>query len=334
MDNMISAVILTFNSEMTIKKTIHSLSDVVDEIVIVDSGSTDDTVTLSMSLSDKVVVVESPWEGSFSTQRNIGIDRAQGKWILMIDSDEYLHKDSRRELNKILNSSNDDNVLYAPIIINSNLEVDVVNNPRLFLRSKENRYKGNVHEYIDSDAAIELASNFKIVHSGYDDPSIVAIKNTRNRELLNVQIGKEPNDIRWKYFMLRYLNPLSTEYKSILDFFSKIKLPYEENVEVYCLNVKHQIIKFFILNGDIDAAIKNAYELSIGYNDKNTHGILIFLEYIKSRNDFFLFLDEMKKKISSLSKLDDDMYIYHKFDFKIFELMKEEIQRIEEIDLI
>lgn|SRR3990167_9323436 len=82
----LSAIIITKNSGFTIEKCLKSLS-FVDEIIVLDSGSTDDTVTLCRQHTDQVY--QTDWPG-FGPQKNRALNKATGDWIFSIDSDEWV----------------------------------------------------------------------------------------------------------------------------------------------------------------------------------------------------------------------------------------------------
>lgn len=84
---MLSAVIITKNEAHCIGRCINSLHDVTDEIIVVDSSSTDDTAAIAKQLG--ALVIQHPWLG-FGPQKNTGIDAAANDWILSIDADECL----------------------------------------------------------------------------------------------------------------------------------------------------------------------------------------------------------------------------------------------------
>lgn len=90
----LSVVIITFNEEANIGRTLASVQPLVTdgkgEIIIVDSGSTDRTVEIAKSFGAKVFVEE--WKG-FAAQKNSAIDKAQGDWILSLDADEEVERD-------------------------------------------------------------------------------------------------------------------------------------------------------------------------------------------------------------------------------------------------
>ena len=90
----LSVVIITFNEEANIGRTLQSVQPLVadgkGEIIVVDSGSTDRTVENAKSHGAKVFVEE--WKG-FAAQKNSAIDKATGAWILSLDADEELDRD-------------------------------------------------------------------------------------------------------------------------------------------------------------------------------------------------------------------------------------------------
>ncbi len=87
----LSVVIITFNEEANIGRTLQSVQSLVadskGEVIIVDSGSTDRTVEIARSYGAKIFVEE--WKG-YAAQKNSAIDKAQGDWILSLDADEEL----------------------------------------------------------------------------------------------------------------------------------------------------------------------------------------------------------------------------------------------------
>ena len=95
MNETISAIIITKNEEQRINACLMSL-DWVDEIVVVDSGSTDRTREIC-SQNSKVVFHELPWEG-FGIQKNRALERASGDWVFSIDADEIVPPELAAEI--------------------------------------------------------------------------------------------------------------------------------------------------------------------------------------------------------------------------------------------
>jgi glycosyltransferase involved in cell wall biosynthesis len=92
---MLSVVLITLNESRNIERAIRSLAGLTDDIVVVDSGSEDDTVVLSQQLGARVFVKD--WEG-YSRNKNFGISQARHPWILSLDADEALSPELRQSI--------------------------------------------------------------------------------------------------------------------------------------------------------------------------------------------------------------------------------------------
>ncbi len=96
----VSAVIISLNEEKHIEDAIRSV-DWADEVLVVDSESTDRTRELAESLGAKVLT--NPWPG-FSAQKQFAVDQAANEWIFSLDADERVSKDLQREIAGLQNS--------------------------------------------------------------------------------------------------------------------------------------------------------------------------------------------------------------------------------------
>lgn len=96
----LSIVVLTFNEAANIETCLESVKW-ADEIVVVDSGSADDTVTIARRYTDRVVF--HPWEG-YSSQRNFAHSLAQCDYVLHLDADEVVSSELRHEIQTLLRS--------------------------------------------------------------------------------------------------------------------------------------------------------------------------------------------------------------------------------------
>ena len=102
----ISACLITKDEEKNIEQCLKSIEGIVDEIIIVDTGSNDNTVNVAKRYSNKIF--HYVWEDDFSKARNFAIEKANGDYILFLDADDYLALDALRKLsNKISQSSSD-----------------------------------------------------------------------------------------------------------------------------------------------------------------------------------------------------------------------------------
>ena len=104
----ISSVTITLNEEQNIRPCLESL-DWVDEIIVVDSFSTDKTVEICDDFTDKVY--QQPWPG-FGAQKNFAIDQALSEWILIVDADERITEALRDEIKEVISKESTESVGY------------------------------------------------------------------------------------------------------------------------------------------------------------------------------------------------------------------------------
>lgn len=102
----LSAFIITKNEASRIAKAINSLKSIVEEIIIIDSGSTDETIQIAETLGAKVVFNE--WQG-YVKQKAFGENLCQNNWIINIDADEELSQELQDEIEFIFASNMQDN---------------------------------------------------------------------------------------------------------------------------------------------------------------------------------------------------------------------------------
>ncbi|MGL5963181.1 MAG: glycosyltransferase family 2 protein [Cetobacterium sp.] len=103
----LSVAMMTFNEEKNLDRTLASLRDLADEIIIVDSGSTDDTEKVAKKYGAKFITQK--WLG-YGKQRNFAIENSKSDWILCIDADEELTKELYQKIKSIIQNSEDKNV--------------------------------------------------------------------------------------------------------------------------------------------------------------------------------------------------------------------------------
>jgi glycosyltransferase involved in cell wall biosynthesis len=96
----LSVTIITYNEETNIRRTLESVKW-ADEIVVVDSGSTDRTVEICREYTDKVF--HQDWLG-FAKQKNFAIDKTEGDWVLSLDADEPIEPALADEIRRIISS--------------------------------------------------------------------------------------------------------------------------------------------------------------------------------------------------------------------------------------
>ena len=91
----LSIVIITFNSERYLQEVLESCA-FANEVVLVDSGSTDKTLSIAQSFMN-VTIAHQPWLG-FGPQKQKGVECARNDWVFVLDSDEVIREELQREI--------------------------------------------------------------------------------------------------------------------------------------------------------------------------------------------------------------------------------------------
>lgn len=197
----ISACMIVKNEEKLLPQCLKSIKDYVDEIVIVDTGSTDNTVSIAESFGARIY--HHPWEYNFSKHRNQSFSYARGDWILVIDADEELLPGSGEELREAVLAGNESDAIAVVVECAFDQgEARAQNNSiRIFRTRRGIQYEGRVHNYLIGVKKASCAP-IHIFHHGYN-----LDKETRNRkfkrttELLKKEIVEDPTNPRPHHFL-------------------------------------------------------------------------------------------------------------------------------------
>lgn len=101
-EKKISGLIMTNNNKYTIKRCVNSFKDIVDELIIVDDYSTDETLKIVKNIYPKVKIYKRKMAGDYASQRNYTLSKAKNNWVLFPDSDEEFSTELINEILKIL----------------------------------------------------------------------------------------------------------------------------------------------------------------------------------------------------------------------------------------
>ncbi len=110
----LSLCIATFNEESFIKYPLNSSIDLVDEVIIVDGGSEDETLEIAKSYGPKVKIIKTDNPSMFHINKQKAIEAAKGEWILQLDADEALSKELAAEIKEIISSENAQDGYWIP----------------------------------------------------------------------------------------------------------------------------------------------------------------------------------------------------------------------------
>ncbi|MEB3299902.1 MAG: tetratricopeptide repeat protein [Candidatus Sericytochromatia bacterium] len=186
----LSLCMIVKNEEAFLDACLSSVRGVVDEICLVDTGSTDGTVAIAEAHGARIA--HHPWTGDFSEARNKALEMATGDWILVLDADEELSAESRTLLRETLKRKDCgafDLVIDNALGQGTAAEVQRATVIRLFRNTPEMRYTGRIHEQILPALhahGIRIGTvPVLLTHKGYTDEMMAdRKKDQRNLDLL------------------------------------------------------------------------------------------------------------------------------------------------------
>jgi tetratricopeptide (TPR) repeat protein len=192
---LVSAALIVRNEAEHLQRCLSSLTGLVDEIVVVDTGSTDTSPEVAASFG--AVVLHRPWDDDFSAARNHGLDHVTGRWVLYVDADERVAAADvgavRHELEV------DEGHLAYRLRLRANAGFTPYWEYRMWRQRDDIRFDGVIHEsHVSEIHGIATAEGLGIgylgvliEHAGYEGDQTA--KHLRNLPLIEAQIRRDPN---------------------------------------------------------------------------------------------------------------------------------------------
>lgn len=311
--NSLALCMIVKNEEKFIKKTIDSVIDIVDEIIIVDTGSTDKTLEI-LSSYNNINLYNHIWENDFSKSRNFALSKIKSDWILFIDADEILDVNSKKNIIEFINNTNLDGchfLIYNYISEGSN-NFSIHHGLRLFKNNKGFYYKGKIHEQISNDSIVNLKERFSkeniiLHHYGYTS-EVLEKKNKRNRNIpiLLDTLKENPTDSFTLFNM-------GNEYLANNDILMAIKY-YEEAFKYIDLTNIYSIHLFYRISICYQNIKK--YDKALSYVNKalDIYSPNVDLEYLRGTiyldsNRYTLAIDSFNECLSLGDNVSDIKFI-------------------------
>lgn len=194
-DLLLSAALIVRNEERFLVGCLDSLEGFVDEVVLVDTGSTDATPRIA---ADRGITVHTfPWADDFSAARNRALDLARGEWILYIDADERIRAGAEHARKRI----QDPRYIGLQVLLSPTQGSTPYWVLRLFRNRPSIRFRGIIHEniwpalteYQSAHGGKVGSTGLELDHFGYEDQH--ARKNERNLPLLERALKEDPERI-------------------------------------------------------------------------------------------------------------------------------------------
>ena len=202
----ISACYIVKNNSADLKISLQSICKQVDEIILVDTGSTDDTVAVAESFGAKIFYQD--WQDDFSAPRNLALSHATGDWIIFLDADEFFTNLTAKNIRiaiERLEKFHKSGMLVYLVNIDKNADNKILDTNyilRVFKNQAGLHYVGKIHEEIRvgdnvlSNITFAPPNILTIYHTGYSE-SLNKSKAERNLKILLAELAEtdEPQRI-------------------------------------------------------------------------------------------------------------------------------------------
>ncbi|MBU2700875.1 glycosyltransferase involved in cell wall biosynthesis [Sporomusaceae bacterium BoRhaA] len=205
-DIHVTLCMITKNEETNIACCIQSVKHLVDEIIVVDTGSDDSTMDQALQAGAKVFTFD--WQYDFAEARNFGLERATGDWILVLDADETLEYIDIGKFSNVLRANPQIEGYFIHIESYIGQGEDKIDDQavRLFRNRKEYHFQGAIHEQVAASIRTNnqgqglAVTDLKIIHRGYLNETIQAKdKHFRNMEVINRALTDNPDNPFLRY---------------------------------------------------------------------------------------------------------------------------------------
>lgn len=211
----LSLVMIVKNEENNLRRCLESVKDIVDEIVVVDTGSTDKTKEIALEFNAKIF--DYKWDNNFSNARNYALRNSSSDWNLILDADECIADIDLNNVRHFICSYN--NIIGQVKIINFFEQDGEIRNSESFisrLAPKGVWFEGAIHEQLKSDFHRKVI-DIILEHDGYLNTN----KFDRNISILLDGLKVKPNDSYLLYQTARtyYVNKMYSEASKYFNSF-------------------------------------------------------------------------------------------------------------------
>jgi len=194
----ISLCVIARDEEVFLPGLLESVQGLVDQIVVVDTGSTDNTMQIAKAAG--ALVVEQAWQDDFSRARNCAVDHATGDWILVLDCDERLESKGAEAIRSAVEKEDFDLGLLSlhnathlkateqAILDGTARQGDPVLLPRLIRRTSDLKWTGMIHESVSKWMALEKRVIQKIPANILHFGAVPEVLNSRQKDARNLKL--------------------------------------------------------------------------------------------------------------------------------------------------
>jgi glycosyltransferase involved in cell wall biosynthesis len=269
----LSTCIIIRNEEENLPDLLQNILPITDELIIVDTGSTDNSVNIIQN-NEKIKVFHFEWCDDFSKARNFSLQQATCNWILVMDADERIA--SPETFRTQLSDDNFDAFYLSCQNLQPNdsltkYEVDQL--IRLFKNKPNYRFSGRIHEQIspsikEAEGTVGFSKSV-IIHGGYQNDSVQGNDSRRERNIRLLTIARNENPEDYYYVFQLAITVQSTEPERSYQLLRLALMMGGKDIPVHIRGqIKQKLAQLCIDKNDFSQAISNS-QYCLRHNKEN-----------------------------------------------------------------
>lgn len=283
---MLTLCMIVKNEEENLRNCLSKVIDLVDEIIIVDTGSTDNTKNIALEFTDKVYDYD--WSNDFAAARNFSVSKASNNWILVLDADEYVNKFSKDTIYFFINDKRNEKVVgrieRIDILEDGSGDKRYIERISRLLNKKYFQYEGTIHEQIvskDGKAYNTVSVDITAYHIGYTKEVVNKTnKLKRNKEMLIRALEGKPKD-PYLYFQLGKTNYMMKDYDTSCSCFEKA-LTYQLDSRLEYVEDLVETYGYALINSNRFSEAMKVVDYSRFYRNNADFNFLLGLIYMNN----------------------------------------------------
>ncbi|GAB6181508.1 hypothetical protein JCM14036_28270 [Desulfotomaculum defluvii] len=294
---MISLCMIVKNEEQNLARCLKSAKDCVDEMIIVDTGSEDTTVSIAQQFGAKIFHYQ--WNEDFAAARNFSLDQAKGDWILYLDADEELEPNCSERLKSLTERSDIEAYIFQIINLTDNNDPLKHVNVRMFRNKPAYRFEGKLHEQIisaissQSNGSPVINSGINILHYGYLASEFIAKNKAQRNHRINMKlVEQDPNNPFYLFSLGGSCVNLNNLEEAVANY--RKALQHVNLRAMYASSIFVSLISCLLKLGKIDEAVGYIEKCKANYPD------YVDIHYIDG--ELFYQLGHIKRAINSFEK--------------------------------
>ncbi len=316
----LSVCYIVKNEEKTLRKSLESVSDIADEIIIADTGSTDKSFSIAKQFPHKNVhLCTIDWNNDFSNARNLAISQCTKDWILILDGDECFYE--HNVLQKLM--SNEKVVVWEMVQLNHSSR-QMCRQFRLFRNHYGIGYNGVIHETINCTGLPCGKSDVCIIHYPKEMSA-----NEHGAKLKNIIESIENNDLlKQSYYKgIHYLR--TGKHAKAIEYLNRCVKQLEPGLRAF-VYLQAGALYMDIAKMYEAEALKN-YSKSFEHAPNQNSGHIKLFEYMKRKglfNNALQQLEILSKRNQKLSDMQNDICFTNEFINNLKSQIKSEGQYV------